>query len=164
MGYKDINKQREAARKHYQKNKEQILLRQKQYYQEHPEKKLEMAKLRSEIGKKPENKERRRELYHQNKEKHIQRTLKHRSTATEKRKKWIEELKNDLSCIVCGENRNICLEFHHRDPNEKEFTIGRIIRIRSKELILEEIKKCDVLCSNCHKVEHEKQRLQKYGG
>lgn len=71
-----------------------------------------------------------------------------------KRKQWMQELKESLVCIRCGENRWPCIDFHHRDPNEKEYSISRMIRRCSKEKILAEIAKCDVLCSNCHRIEH----------
>lgn len=35
-------------------------------------------------------------------------------------------------CIVCGESEPVCIDFHHINPEEKEFTIGKH-RSRSKE-------------------------------
>ena len=57
-------------------------------------------------------------------------------------------------CIRCG--YNICskaLEFHHLDPNEKDFTIsnGNFKLIEA----LEESKKCILICSNCHRELHD---------
>ncbi len=65
----------------------------------------------------------------------------------------LQEYKNTMQCVVCGENENCCLEFHHTDPSVKEFTIGRAMA-RNWESILQEIKKCVCLCSNCHKKVH----------
>lgn len=65
----------------------------------------------------------------------------------------LEEYKNNLQCIVCGEEENVCLEFHHIDPSQKEFQVGNAIG-RSWEKILDEIRKCVCLCSNCHKKVH----------
>lgn len=70
------------------------------------------------------------------------------------KKTWFQELKSQLSCSKCGENHPACLEFHHKNPQEKEFTISSMIGRKRKELILEEIKKCVVLCANCHRKEH----------
>lgn len=28
-------------------------------------------------------------------------------------------------CIICGESELVCIDFHHIDPNNKEFTIGK---------------------------------------
>lgn len=63
-------------------------------------------------------------------------------------------------CVKCGYNK--CpgvLSFHHRDPNLKEFWMGSLSeRINSiQELddrIKNEIDKCDILCANCHSMEH----------
>jgi len=70
-------------------------------------------------------------------------------------KKWLEEFKNTLSCIKCGENHPACLDFHHRDPSNKEYTISYMLAgTFSLEKLKKEIEKCDVLCSNCHRKLH----------
>jgi protein-arginine kinase activator protein McsA len=73
-----------------------------------------------------------------------------------KKKIWYEELRSELKCVRCGYNKCIqALEFHHRDPNEKEAAISDIVKKDySKERALEEMSKCDVLCANCHREEH----------
>lgn len=59
--------------------------------------------------------------------------------------------KMGLSCQTCGENHPACLDFHHRDPKEKDFDISHAIDVGvSDELIAVEVAKCDVLCRNCH--------------
>ncbi len=59
------------------------------------------------------------------------------------------------SCKSCGYSKNIkALEFHHRDPKEKDFEIGSV-RYKTLEDIKPELDKCDVLCANCHKEEHD---------
>ena len=67
---------------------------------------------------------------------------------------WFKEIKSQLFCIKCGENHISCLEFHHRDPNEKEKAICIVAYYWSKKRVLDEIAKCDVLCSNCHRKHH----------
>lgn len=56
-------------------------------------------------------------------------------------------------CEKCGEDRFYTLDFHHRDKQEKEFTIGQFKR-GSFEVIQSEIDKCVILCSNCHREFH----------
>ena len=63
------------------------------------------------------------------------------------------ELKDTLSCVVCGEEDNCCIEFHHKDPSDKNFIVAAS-KMRSWENILKEIDKCVVVCSNCHKKIH----------
>ena len=63
-------------------------------------------------------------------------------------------------CIKCGYNKcPASLVFHHRNRDEKSFSIGNASKkVNSiSELdnrISDEIDKCDLLCQNCHCVEH----------
>jgi transcription elongation factor Elf1 len=53
-------------------------------------------------------------------------------------------------CIHCGYSRCIAaLEFHHRDPNRKEFLITG--SGKSFALIKTELDKTDLVCANCHR-------------
>lgn len=53
-------------------------------------------------------------------------------------------------CMLCGYDKSLCaLEFHHLNPKEKDFKISS--KILSWEKIKPEVKKCVLLCSNCHK-------------
>ena len=52
-------------------------------------------------------------------------------------------------CKKCGEKRKYLLDFHHRDPSEKEFTVAHW-RKKSKDLLAIELEQCDNLCKNCH--------------
>lgn len=57
-------------------------------------------------------------------------------------------------CQICGYDKCIdALDFHHRDPNEKEFRIGKGNTMKW-EKVLEELDKCDLLCANCHRELH----------
>lgn len=69
--------------------------------------------------------------------------------ARKKRKRLlIEELGG--KCEICGYSRcDRAMTFHHRDPSEKEFTIGAM-RTISLNKALVEVRKCALLCFNCH--------------
>ena len=54
-------------------------------------------------------------------------------------------------CITCGESDPIVLEFDHRNKDEKIENISNLILNSSWNQIESEIKKCDVLCANCHR-------------
>lgn len=56
-------------------------------------------------------------------------------------------------CEKCGDTRCYILDFHHKDPNEKDFTIGAFKR-GDLDKIQKEIDKCVVLCANCHREFH----------
>jgi len=72
-----------------------------------------------------------------------------------KMKKFVFEIKKNLKCERCSYNKHpAALQFHHRDPNQKEMSIKDLTNRMSKERILEEIKKCEVLCANCHQILH----------
>jgi hypothetical protein len=55
------------------------------------------------------------------------------------------------ACEICGYNRYAgALQFHHRDPAEKEFGIAVNGSARSLERARAEARKCVLLCANCH--------------
>ncbi len=65
-------------------------------------------------------------------------------------------------CMKCGYNKYPeVLEFHHKNPKEKEFGISRSGHCRSWERVKKEIEKCNLLCANCHREIHIEQRLPK---
>ena len=53
-------------------------------------------------------------------------------------------------CVCCGYKRSLAgLQFHHLDPSQKDFTISSQSK-RNYEELLEEAKKCIMVCANCH--------------
>jgi len=58
-------------------------------------------------------------------------------------------------CHDCGLQTDIysVYEFHHLDPKQKDRDIHKIMR-RSWIKIEAELKKCILLCANCHRVRH----------
>lgn len=69
--------------------------------------------------------------------------------------RWLAEYKKKLKCSRCPEDHPACLDFHHRDPDAKIMSICNAANSGwGVEKILEEMAKCDVLCSNCHRKEH----------
>ena len=64
-------------------------------------------------------------------------------------------------CIHCGYNKYIeALDFHHINPDEKEYTI--CMMSTDIEKFKNELDKCILLCANCHREEHAKLRLTEY--
>lgn len=59
-------------------------------------------------------------------------------------------------CEICGYNKNIAtLEFHHINPDEKEFQLDmRHLSNTSLEKLQSEVSKCQLLCANCHREVH----------
>ena len=60
-------------------------------------------------------------------------------------------------CENCGYNRCLdALEFHHKDPTQKDFSISSKGHTRSWIRVKEELDKCMILCANCHRELHAK--------
>ena len=79
-----------------------------------------------------------------------------------RRAKALFELKKKLKCVKCGYDKHpAALDFHHKNPKKKEAQIAQMAITGSWAKMLEEIKKCIVLCSNCHRIEHYKLRRKK---
>lgn len=90
-----------------------------------------------------------RNHYLKNKEKYNSSTLKRRV----ERAKWWDSYKNEMkfACVRCGESHPACIAFHHINPDEKNMGISDLVTFAYPiEIILEEIKKCEVMCHNCH--------------
>ncbi len=58
-------------------------------------------------------------------------------------------------CEKCGYSKcPAALDFHHRDPLEKEFSMASKVRKGWKKELIEELDKCALLCANCHREAH----------
>ena len=68
---------------------------------------------------------------------------------TKKIRQFINEYKSNCTCRKCNETRIHVLDFHHVDPNEKDFDIGSASKYSTKKLKVE-LEKCIILCRNCH--------------
>ena len=76
---------------------------------------------------------------------------------------WYEKYKKTLKCSVCSENREPCLDFHHKDSDTKKFEIKRMMKkgTCSINTFFEEVEKCIILCANCHRMHHWSERHNK---
>lgn len=60
-------------------------------------------------------------------------------------------------CHDCGESYHPAVyDFHHLNPSEKDFSIGRRKSLKFSQELKDELDKCVLLCSNCHRVRHAK--------
>ena len=69
------------------------------------------------------------------------------------RRDYILSYKDSHQCVFCGESRAVCLDFHHRRPSEKLFSISACSGY-SLAKVKVEIRKCIIVCANCHRVLH----------
>lgn len=58
-------------------------------------------------------------------------------------------------CLICGNKKIEQLCFHHLDPTQKEFAIGKITTHKKFENSKSELDKCALLCHNCHREIHK---------
>lgn len=74
----------------------------------------------------------------------------------------IQNMKNQLRCVDCGQRHPATLHFHHRNSEDKVFNISdAAYRGFSLDRIKKEMQKCIVLCANCHLIRHYNMRNQK---
>jgi hypothetical protein len=99
-----------------------------------------------------------RTYYSNNREKCLAYQAKWRKTRKDIIKEYIFAVKSQ-PCQDCGKCYNPwVMDFDHRDPAKKSFKIANmIVNVRDLSLIQEEVAKCDVVCSNCHRERTYKQ-------
>lgn len=71
-----------------------------------------------------------------------------------KRHEW-REYKKTLSCTRCGASHPAIIDFHHvdrQDPDKKK--VHQLVKEGKFSQAHEEIKKCLILCANCHRMLH----------
>lgn len=97
-----------------------------------------------------EQKEYQRIWYQENKNRLLDKHNNNKKIRCKKRKVELIKL-NGGKCIKCGEDNIDSLCFHHID--NKKAIISKLLD-RSLERIEKEVKKCVVICYNCHQTEH----------
>ena len=67
------------------------------------------------------------------------------------KKQWLWDHKASEGCVLCGEDDPRCLDYHHEQPDKKKFSIGSVSSSIPTHAIRIEMKKCVVICANCHR-------------
>lgn len=58
-------------------------------------------------------------------------------------------------CEICGYDKCIvALDFHHLNPEEKDFGIAQSTSYKNMDLLKLEVNKCILVCANCHREIH----------
>ncbi len=72
-------------------------------------------------------------------------------------------LKRGKPCLDCGLTFHpVAMDFDHTGT-DKVFSVSRMVQRRiSMKRILAEIAKCDLVCSNCHRIRTHKRRLSSH--
>jgi hypothetical protein len=142
---------REYNRQRYWRDRERILAQQKERYER----------------QKDEIKEKNLDYYQNNKEKIKTRAAAHYKANAETIKKREALRRRDKKiaavdllggqCSRCPQNHPAALDFHHKNQEDKLFSIGDMImstRRVPQDVLETEILKCELLCKNCHAIEH----------
>lgn len=89
---------------------------------------------------------------------------KHPEVVRERKKRYHRQRK--IKCIkYLGEQCKHCLEryngkngaifqFHHRNPKTKKFVLGNQVANYTWKTLVKELRKCDLVCANCHFLHH----------
>ena len=91
--------------------------------------------------------------------KHLKNPLKNERTKLKRNeiRKFIISVLQSNCCADCGISDWRVLEFDHKDRKTKKFNIADSTQFSLKK-VKEEIKKCDIVCANCHNIRTIEQR------
>ena len=96
-----------------------------------------------------------KEHYELNKQKYLDKSKRNNEKYKEINKAYIQKYKSNHGCVFCKESDPCCLDFHHINPENKKKDIASMQHFaHSLDTIKTEIKKCIVVCANCHRKLH----------
>jgi hypothetical protein len=73
----------------------------------------------------------------------------------------INQIKEKLGCKDCGtQHPYYVLQFDHLDGSNKVAGIHELIRTSTRDAVLTEVAKCEVVCANCHATRTFKRQIQ----
>lgn len=79
----------------------------------------------------------------------------------DEKRAWFVEQKSK-PCADCGQTYHYaCMDFDHRRGTKAAVVSHLVAQMCSKERILAEIAKCDLVCANCHRVRTYNDRIAK---
>jgi len=90
--------------------------------------------------------------HYQNSEKRREAIRRNAKKFSDKTKRFVDKVKAK-GCCKCGEKEKCTLDFHHLKQN-KDFEISKNKTRVSISKLKDEIRKCILVCSNCHRKIH----------
>ena len=119
-------------KKQYKLNRNERLVKQKEYHFKNRDRELiRMKEYSKKIGREKQNEDMRRFMA--------------------KKRQQLVELKN-VPCFDCGlKFHPAAMDFDHREGEIKSFNLGRLSNWNKKTLMIE-VEKCDIVCANCHRI------------
>lgn len=99
--------------------------------------------------------------YEANKSKIKQRSKTRNRKQRNANKAYVDKIKVESSCVDCGEGNPLVLDFDHVKGKKVGDISSMVYQSYCVESIQNEIDKCEVRCSNCHRVATHKRRIEK---
>jgi hypothetical protein len=90
------------------------------------------------------------EHYARNRERYLENAAAWARKAVREWNEFLISYFKEHPCTDCGQTDPLVLEFDHV-RGEKRFQISDGPRLRSRGALIEEMKKCEVVCANCHR-------------
>lgn len=149
----------EYKRKYYQEHKEELKIKQKEYRDKNREKIREKAR---EYNRLNADKIKQYELAHIEQRKEIDKRQYQKRKFDRQKNKAKAIIYKGGKCEKCDieyNGTNGCIfDFHHIDPSLKDYSVSIILYNRTfSDKIKKELDKCILLCSNCHRLIHNKE-------
>ncbi len=69
--------------------------------------------------------------------------------------KFVREYKENSKCERCGisgKGMPESMDFKHKETEIKKGRISKLVQFSKKNIIMEEIKKCNLYCANCQRI------------
>lgn len=140
MPYKNREERNSHQREYYKNNKEARNAWQKVY------RNTERAKSLIKIYRK------------NNREKILEKGKRYNKKIYEEKREYIKNYKLSKGCAICGYNKFAeVLDFHHDNNGSKDFCIGLCYRYNLIKIKVE-MEKCIILCANCHRELHARDK------
>ncbi len=126
--------------------------------------KRSVAKRWEGYNKKPRSKVKQRIRMHNHYIKNKKQYRNRNRRTTDKIKLEIRHIKEMTPCADCHHKFHFAaMDFDHREGELKEFNVARMYTLGSLKRVLCEMAKCDIVCSNCHRVRTYNRGLRSRG-
>jgi hypothetical protein len=64
---------------------------------------------------------------------------------------WMADIKSGIPCVDCGQTFPVyVMHWDHLPEFRKVGDVSAMVSSRPREVVLEELKKCELVCANCH--------------
>lgn len=98
--------------------------------------------------------------YEANKRKIKKRSFLRNKNQRHKNKAYVDAIKSISECVDCGEKNPLVLDFDHVRGKKIECVSNMMRGAYGIKSIQKEINKCEIRCSNCHRIVTDKRRIK----